>query len=128
VYDDTYSSSPEAAISVIRALTEQNPDNVSAVLGDMLELGEHCEMLHKAVGAAAAKCGIRNLYLFGTYAKHTADGAFECGMPKERVFVNAKEDLESTARQIRDSYAGEVLIVKASHAIHAERLFDFLKD
>lgn len=127
IYDDTYSSSPEAAIAVIRALTQQSPA-VSAVLGDMLELGDKCAELHRKVGAVAAECGVRLLYLFGRFAEYVRDGALEYGMPEECIFVNSEGDLRHTAKDISHTYGGEVLIVKASHAVHAERLYDFLKD
>lgn len=128
IYDDTYSSSPEAAIAVMEAMTRSGYQ-VSAVLGDMLELGVQSNKLHRRVGEAAAGCGIKKLYLFGKYATETADGALASGMPRESVFINAEmENYKATADQIRNSYDGELLIVKASHDIHAERIFEFLKD
>ncbi len=128
VYDDTYSSSPEAAIAVMRALTLQNEGGVSAVLGDMLELGSSSDELHRKVGEAAAKFGIRKLYSFGEFAEQIAQGAMKAGMPANRIFIGNRNDLERTAEQIQCSYDGELLIVKASHTVHAERIYDFLKD
>ena len=129
IYDDTYSSSPEAAIAVIEALTRQHHGRVSAVLGDMLELGERSDELHRAVGTRAAECGVRKLYLFGELSRKTAEGALAAGMPESDIFINDdKNDLKYTADQIRRTYSGEVLIVKASHALHGERLYEFLKD
>ena len=126
IYDDTYSSSPEAAIAVIKALTQQFPGNVSAVLGDMLELGEYSEELHRTVGETAAVYGVRRLYLFGKLAGYMKDGALDHGMPDSRIHVC--DGIEEVANEIRRSYDGDLLIVKASHAMHAERLYDFLKD
>ncbi len=128
IYDDTYSSSPEAAIAVIKAQTERNDGKVSAVLGDMLELGSESEELHKTVGKAAAAYKIRRLYTFGKFAEAIAQGAMSGGMPKDRIFTNPGTDLAITAEQIQSSYDGELLIVKASHAVHAERIYDYLKD
>ena len=128
IYDDTYSSSPEAAIAVMRVLTRQNKKGVSAVLGDMLELGGESDELHRKVGEAAAKCGVQKLYPFGKFAQRIAEGALIAGMPAERIFLGDQNGLERTAEQIRVSYDGELLIVKASHAVHAERIYDFLKD
>ena len=128
IYDDTYSSSPEAAIAVIKAQTEKHKGAVSAVLGDMLELGDASDRLHREVGEAAAACGIRKLYAFGKFAKQIAEGAKSGGMSEDCIFINESEDIEATAEQIRHSYDGELLIVKASHAVHAERIYIFLKD
>ena len=128
VYDDTYSSSPEAAAATIKALAQQFPGSVSAVLGDMLELGEHSAPLHSKLGKIAAECGIRRLYLFGSFSEHVKTGALSAGMDEDCIFTNTDGDIELTANNIRESYNGELLIVKASHNVHAERLFDFLKD
>lgn len=128
IYDDTYSSSPEAAIAVMKAQTEKHKGAVSAVLGDMLELGDASDRLHREVGEAAAACGIRKLYAFGKFAQRIADGAKSGGIPEECIFINDSEDIGATAEQIRHSYDGELLIVKASHAVHAERIYIFLKD
>ena len=128
IYDDTYSSSPEAAAATIKALTQQFPGSVSAVLGDMLELGEHSAPLHNKLGKIAAECGIRRLYLFGSFSEHVKTGALSAGMDEDCIFTNTGGDIELTANNIRESYNGELLIVKASHNVHAERLFDFLKD
>ncbi len=128
IFDDTYSSSPEAVIAVMKAMTQRS-DKVSAALGDMLELGSRSNELHCKVGEAAARCGIRRLYLFGEFAERTAEGALAAGMPDGDIFVNRNSnDPQKTAEQIRASYDGELLLVKASHAVHAERIYDFLKD
>ena len=128
IYDDTYSSSPEAVMAVMRALIPQNEKGVSAVLGDMLELGNSTEELHRKVGEAAARCGMRKLYLFGEFAERIAEGAINAGMPTDRIFLGERNGIERTAEQIQRSYEGELLIVKASHSVHAERIYDFLKD
>ena len=129
IYDDTYSSSAEAAIAVMDALTKRHREGASAVLGDMLELGEKSEELHRKVGRAAAECGIQRLYLFGEFAERIAEGALMGGMPEECIFTSRDvRDLRPTAEQIKGTYSGEVLIVKASHALHAERLYDLLKE
>jgi UDP-N-acetylmuramoyl-tripeptide--D-alanyl-D-alanine ligase len=112
----------------MKAQTEKHKGAVSAVLGDMLELGDASDRLHREVGEAAAACGIRKLYAFGKFAQRIAEGAKSGGIPEECVFINDSEDIEATAEQIRHSYDGELLIVKASHAVHAERIYIFLKD
>ena len=129
IYDDTYSSSPEAVIANFELLSLYCTLQRSCVLGDMLELGARTEELHRKIGEAVYKYGFRRLYALGVYSPFIARGAMEAGMPREHIFVNtditapeitAKEILENANRE-------EIILVKASHALHAERIYEFLK-
>ncbi|MBO7304253.1 MAG: UDP-N-acetylmuramoyl-tripeptide--D-alanyl-D-alanine ligase [Clostridia bacterium] len=128
IFDDTYSSSPEAVISDFKLLSLHSSKR-SCVLGDMLELGAHTEELHKKIGAAAYEYGFRHIYAFGVYAPFIAAGATGAGMARERISVNTDPTAPHiTAEQIKKhGVAEEIILVKASHALHAERIYDYLK-
>lgn len=125
-YDDAYNSSPEAVIADFDMLARLGNNN-SAILGDMLELGEHSEALHRYIGTECAKHGFKKLYAFGKYASFIAEGATGGGMKKENVFINT--DLKSpeiTALSVKNSYNSETLLVKASHSVNASRIIELL--
>ena len=127
VYDDSYSASPEAVISDFElSMLWQKPK--SCVLGDMLELGTSSIYIHSLIGKKAFEYGFEKLFAFGRYALHIANGARLAGMPKENIFINTDiSSPEITARQIKENAApNNIILVKASHAIHAERLIPFL--
>ena len=126
-YDDTYSSSYEAALCDFEVLQLYNSPK-SCMLGDMLELGTHSERLHRKLGKAVYEYGFRNLYTFGPYAKLIADGALEAGMNKENIFINSNASKpEITANQIiNNKIKDEIILFKASHSIHAEKIIDLL--
>lgn len=128
VYDDTYSSSPEAVIAMLKLLSLYNAPKKSCMLGDMLELGDDTERLHKMIGEAVVKNGFEKLFAFGLYAPFIADGAKSAGMMNKNVFINTNTDApEITANQIiKNTECGELVLFKASHAIHAERIYKFL--
>lgn len=127
VLDDTYSASPEAMLAMLKRASMISGAK-SAVLGDMLELGEEAPSLHELVGAEAARLGFSRLFAFGQLADHYAKGAIDGGMKRESVFVN--KDLsapELTARKIiSNCRRGELILVKASHNIKADRIIDLL--
>jgi UDP-N-acetylmuramoyl-tripeptide--D-alanyl-D-alanine ligase len=50
VIDDTYNSSPEAAIAALETLYEIKSKHKIAVLGQMNELGKYSQILHQQVG------------------------------------------------------------------------------
>lgn len=127
-YDDTYSSSYEAVLCDFEVLKLYTPINKSCMLGDMLELGEHSESLHKKLGKAVYEYGFRNLYALGAYAPSLAEGALEAGMNRENIFINSDAaKTEITANQIlKNKIKDEIILFKASHAIHAEKIIELL--
>lgn len=127
-YDDTYSSSAEAVLSDFELLSLYKDKPRSCMLGDMLELGDETENLHKKIGRAVFEHGFRNLYAIGNFAPLIAAGAIGAGMRKENVFINTDPDaIDITAKQILINHVeNELILFKASHNIHAERIIQLL--
>jgi len=133
VIEDCYNASPEsmrAAISVLRDLKERQGGRMSAVLGDMYELGDTSPALHEQIGLEFAKMGGSMLYTFGKQANDIALGAVLGGVQNENIFRN--EDVRSpalSAEMILSSLrAGDLLLVKASRGAAAERILAYLKE
>ena len=133
VIEDCYNASPEsmrAAISVLRDLKERQGGRMSAVLGDMYELGDTSPALHEQIGLEFAKMGGSMLYTFGKQANDIALGAVLGGVQNENIFRN--EDVRSpalSAEMILSSLrAGDILLVKASRGAAAERILAYLKE
>ena len=128
VYDDTYSSSPEAVFADFELLSLYKDKKKSCVLGDMLELGAHTEEMHRKIGLAAAKHGFEKIYAFGVYSPFIAEGAVSGGIDNGRIFINTDITCpEYTANQILDNHtANELILFKASHAVHAEKILELL--
>ena len=127
IYDDSYNSSPDAVITDLRMLKERQ-EAFSALIGDMLELGDKSEALHEMVGRECAKNKASKLYLFGNFAKSIAKGAIIEGMDEKNIFVNTdltRPDL--TAFQIKETYENERILIKASHSVNIKRVIDILK-
>lgn len=127
IYDDTYSSSPEALSNALKTVSSFYKKK-SAMLGDMLELGNFSAELHFQAGKKVAEFGFNKLYLFGKESINIAHGAICGGMRDECIFINENiDDPQITANQILNSYDGEMILFKASRKIKAERIFDCLK-
>ena len=126
VYNDSYSSSPDALRETMRMLTLYDRP-LSAVIGDMLELGTSSASYHRDAGRDAARLGYKKLYLVGSDVRHTAEGAIACGIKKENIHINKDiNDLESTINAIEKSYDGEIILVKASHSTGLDRLIKMM--
>ena len=132
VIEDCYNASPESMRAAINVLSELGRAEARklALLGDMRELGESSEELHREVGRYACSKGIDVLFTIGGLAHNIAAGAIECGMSDKSIYISEDEnEYEYTARQImRISQPGDILLVKASRAIRAERVVECLRN
>ena len=132
VIDDCYNASPEsmrAAIDVLVALAQKNGGAPAALLGDMLELGEYSRLLHDQLGQYAATAKVQKLFCFGMMSDVVAEAAIKKGVRAENVFVCLDtRDPQTMADMILNSLSsGDVLLVKASRGVHAERVIELLK-
>jgi len=114
--DDSYNASPVAVLSAIRdlaALPLSEHQRRAACIGEMRELGEQAEMLHRRVGQEAAEQGIDLLVACGIFGRAIADGARTAGMPEERIKVF--QDTPEAGLFLQDWIKpGDVVLAKAS--------------
>jgi len=132
VIDDCYNASPEsmrASIDVLITIAEKKKCNPCALLGDMLELGEYSRLMHDQLGQYAAGAKVQKLYCYGEMADVVAEAAIKKGVRAENVCVCLdSNDPMTMAKMIDDSMEnGDVLLVKASRGVAAERVIEALK-
>jgi len=133
IIDDSYNSSPVAALAALEILEEfslgslapngsetSNPNRRIAVLGDMLELGESTEAGHRQVGQQAASV-VDLLFTVGPRARFIADEAAQQGMTQRKIFKFSRPEEAALALQER-LLPGDVILVKGSRAIHLEKI------
>ena len=84
IIDDTYNSSPDAAIAALNFLQNQtSPNTKIAIMGSMNELGDDSARYHEEVGRAAA--GVDWLVTIGPMAnKHLGPAAVAAGLDPTR--------------------------------------------
>lgn len=119
--NDCYNASPESMKLALETLAKQESNRKIAILGDMFELGEYSETLHKEVGKSVAENKIDKLYTVGKFGKFIINGAVENGMSKE----NAKnyENLDDLLKELCTIISqGDAVLVKASRAMNFEKI------
>ena len=132
VIDDCYNASPEsmrAAIDVLVAMAGEKGARPTALLGDMLELGEYSRLMHDQIGQYVAQMGVQKLFCFGMTADIVAEAAIKKGIRAENVFVCLDtRDVQGMADMILGALEpGDILLVKASRAVAAERVIECMK-
>ena len=99
------------------------------LLGDMLELGDAAESLHRAVGRRAAALSPARLFGVGSFAGAYAAGATEAGLSRDRIALYSSDALPELAAKIkRETAPGDLLFVKGSRALALEKIVDYLKE
>ena len=129
-YTDYYNASFESVKACIEHLkTLRDYTRKSLILGDILELCEHSENIHRKIGRIINEKDFYNLFLYGKDAQFIGNEAILHGFPAERVFYNCiKENPQITAFQvIKNSIPGEILLVKASREMKMEKIVEHIK-
>jgi UDP-N-acetylmuramoyl-tripeptide--D-alanyl-D-alanine ligase len=126
--DDSYNSSPSALTRALQTVkTATGSARRVAVLGEMLELGDHATRLHRECGTAAAAAGLDLLITIGGAAAGAlAEAAVASGMPSASVAWVATS-AEAAALAAERTRAGDLVLVKGSRGIGTDAVVDRLK-
>lgn len=128
--DDSYNSSPLAALSAVRDLAAfpiAEGNKRIAALGDMLELGSLSEDAHIQLGRMVAECGIDMLVTCGKLAHATGRAALEAGLAEEAI-IHFDQSADA-GRFIQDRmHQGDVVLIKGSQGARMERITKELMD
>lgn len=128
---DCYNASEESVLAALKSLFALSGyDKKSAVLGDILELGEHSRNIHYRIGERICDYNLRRLYLFGKESASIRDGAIKGGFPLENIFYNSDATRpDITASQIKENSAsGEIILLKGSRGMRLERILDLFDE
>ena len=112
--NDAYNASYESMKASLEYLENYTGTRKIAVLGDMFELGEFSEELHKKVGEEVAKRNIDVLICSGEEAKYIIKEAEKNSKIKIYYFNNNEEIVENLCQELRN---GDVVLVKASNGM-----------
>ena len=119
---DCYNANPASMAAALRTLAERaHGVPAIAVIGDMLELGDHGPGAHRDVGALAKELGI-GVVAIGELAKHVLETA---GSDAEHVTTPADAAERALARTEK---TGGWILLKASRGMKLERVLDAMKE
>ena len=123
--DDSYNSSPSALRRALDVLGhDRSGGRRVAILGEMLELGEHALALHRECGRAVVTAGVARLFVVGGEpARALGAAAVAAGLPE--TAVRAFDDSASAAAVVAAEIAsGDVVLVKGSRGIRTDVIAD----
>jgi UDP-N-acetylmuramoyl-tripeptide--D-alanyl-D-alanine ligase len=126
--DDSYNSSPAALKRSLEIVGAANGSaRKIAVLGEMLELGEHAERLHRECGRAAYAADLDLLVAVGgAAARALADEARAAGLPSSQITV-VTDKTAAVQEILKRARPGDLVLVKGSRGIGLDLVVDRLK-
>ena len=119
--DDCYNANPNSVKAALTSISVLEGRHV-VILGDMLNLGEHSEKMHREAGAFAAQSNIDVLLCHGEQAKYIYEGflsAAPVGCENAYYYEQIDDLIDDIPKKIKK---GDAVLVKASRGMHLERL------
>lgn len=127
IVDDCYNANPKSMCAAIDTLGYAITRKV-AILGDMFELGDESDRLHKEVGDYAAAHGVDSLILVGAAAKHMYESARLHEGVEIRYYPNRELLLQALSDKDKEILKpGDTILVKASHGMGFSDVVEYLK-
>lgn len=126
IINDAYNASFESMKATLKNMAIYKAGRKIAVLGDMFELGEFSEDLHRKVGKEVVTQKIDILICAGESAKYIADEAEKQGMREEQIYLLSKDEILSKLKQI--TKPKDVILFKASNGMKFFELAEQAKE
>jgi UDP-N-acetylmuramoyl-tripeptide--D-alanyl-D-alanine ligase len=127
VFADTYNANPTSVEAALETLFSGAPQGQTWVcLGDMLEMGNLEEELHRGLADPILKHGVKHVLLFGPRMKYLLDEL------RARGFEGTLEHFDSheavAARLRASAKPGDTILLKGSRGMRMENVWLCLKD
>lgn len=126
VINDAYNASYDSMKPALEYLSELPANRKIAVLGDMFELGEFSEEIHRKVGIEVVTHKIDILVTVGKLAKYIAEEAKYLRMPEENIIsLETTEEASKYLNKILQK--DDAVLLKAAHGMHFSEIFKSIK-
>ena len=121
IMDESYNANPDSTRACLQALADGSEDRI-AVLGDMLELGEITDEMHRSILEFADSLGLKFLVLTG---RHFAN-ASSC---LERTPFTLSQDWKEALQALKEKMSrGDTVLIKGSHSLQMSRIVESLQE
>ena len=129
VISDCYNANPASmknALEILANLAGHQKRRAVFVCGDMAELGESAQIMHRRLGEQIAAAGVRLLITLGNLAAIAADAARNASPDLQvRQFTDPAELCDNLHQLIKDS---DIILVKGSRINKLEMVVQKLKE
>lgn len=124
ILNDYYNASYDSMKASLEVLSKMQANRKIAILGNMLELGEFSQELHKKVGEEVYKNKIDILLTVGNFAKDIAQKAKELGTEEVYSFDTNEQCIAQIKKIVKKK---DAILLKASNMMNFKEISNFLK-
>jgi UDP-N-acetylmuramoyl-tripeptide--D-alanyl-D-alanine ligase len=123
VLNDCYNANPEAMRAMIDVLAAEKAARRIAVVGEMLELGQSAEPLHRGMGSYLASRGIDVVIGIRGAARYIVDEAVRAGLSDSAAYF-FEDPVEAGGLLRRIMRAGDAVLFKGSRGVRVEKALE----
>lgn len=124
IIDDSYNASYDSVKNSLDLIGKSSKRKI-AVLGDILELDNYGEKIHRSIAPLVIDNKIDKLYLIGDMAKYIGIEAIKLGFKKENIYYFNKEQ-DSYQPLEQELKKDDIVLFKASHGMKLNNIVEYL--
>ena len=127
IINDCYNANLGSMVGALNYMGTLKNVRKIAVLGDMLELGEFEEELHRKVGASVKENKIDILVTVGASSKYIGDEVKKLGFPESNIY--SFDDNDDAIKHLKSIIkADDSILIKASNGMKFIEIYNGLKE
>ena len=126
IINDTYNASYDSVYYALEVLGYYKNRKI-AILGDILELGDYSEEIHRNIGKLVLKNNIDILITIGPYSKYINEEAITTGFDINNSYhFNCNKDEIKYINTIKEK--NDTMLIKASHGMNFIEIVNSIKE
>ncbi|WP_392506708.1 UDP-N-acetylmuramoyl-tripeptide--D-alanyl-D-alanine ligase [Rickettsia sp. 2024-CO-Wats] len=119
---DYYNASPQSMKAALEYLKQVPAENKTAIIGDMLELGENSKQLHETLVQYILDAACSKVYLVGVNTKYIDD------LLPSKIAKKYFKNVDELITHITDLFEGnELILIKGSRGVKLDKIVDYYK-
>ncbi len=126
IIDDTYNANADSMINSIEYLLKQKGNRKIAILGDINELGNYAEELHRKVGKYISDNNPDILITIGEHSKYIYEEAIHKMNTEKVIYFKTKE--ESYKFLLDTLQKDDIVLLKASNSNKFNEIVSFIEE
>ena len=125
IIDDTYNANQDSMINALTLLSKVKNKRRVAILGDILELGDYSQEIHKNIGKVINPNSLDILITIGNNSKYIKEEALNNNFNKNNIYSykDYKEAIDNIINIINNK---DIVLLKASHGMNLVKIVDEL--
>ena len=124
IIDDSYNASYDSVKNSLDLIGKSSKRKI-AVLGDILELDNYGESIHRSIAPIVIANKIDKLFLVGDMAKYIGLEAIKLGYNPKNIYYFSKESDSYQALE-KELKKDDIVLFKASHGMKLNNIVDYL--